>query len=209
MGAGAARFVGVAEFVLNGDAESFRQLLTESVSLTLALFDRAQASDSVSASYLSLIRYQSVLDALAVGRFDLADRFATLLRGRESLDRSQVHKFDRMIAYSLLAVLGHDPNSADHTANFIDYCSAKGNQSYTGYAVALDAIRQRDSQLLLDGLNAIIKSHRRLASSGIFNLKADELLCVWGLAICNLARHKGLKLDFDHELIPATLMETV
>ena len=52
MCASAARFVGVAEFVLNGDATSFCEGLTESVTLVLSLFDRAQTSDSISASYL-------------------------------------------------------------------------------------------------------------------------------------------------------------
>ena len=133
----------------------------------------------------------------------------SLLRNREPLNRSQVHKFDRMIAYSLLSVLSDDSDRETHTQAFLDYCTKKGNQSYSGYALALDGIRQRDDTLFTDGINGIIKSHRRLASTGIFNLKADELLNVWGLAMCNLALQKGLQFDFDHELIPASLMHTV
>lgn len=186
MAASDLRFLGVARFVLDGDIGQYRQLLAESVSLTCSLFDRSLKGEPIDESYLTILEYQSVLDALAAQRIDLAGRLASHLRGREKLDRKFCHIFDRTFGYAPLAALADSPDAIDLSAAFVSYCATKG-KSYMGYAACLHGIANRDSDSVNEGVKGILKVHKRLSSNGIFNLKEDEVLCVWGIALCNLA----------------------
>lgn len=206
MAAGLLRNVAVTSFSLEPNALKFRELLAESAELRLSLFDRYSAGEPIDDSFLTIISYQAVLDALAAHRSDIAKSFAPHLTGRETLNRKHCHKFDRTIGYAILAAISDSQNATDLSADFIDYCGSNGNGSFVGYATFLDGIINRDSQAVEAGTQGIIKAHKRLSGNGIFRGTPDELLCVWGIGLCFLARLKGLTVDLDHPLIPAVLL---
>ena len=147
------------------------------------------------------------MDALAAQRIDLAHRLASRLRGREKLDREICHIFDRTFGYALIAVLADSSDATDLSSAFVSYCATK-SKSCVGYAECLHGIASRDAASVNEGVKGMLKAHKRLSANGIFKLKADEVLCVLGIGLCNLALAKGLSVTVDDPLIPSSLLGT-
>jgi hypothetical protein len=204
--AGSLRTIAVSRFVLGHDAAQFRQMLAESVTLVISLFDRAKKGEPIDESYLTVLEYQSVLDALAAQRFELATQLASHLKGCGKLDRKYCHRFDRAIGYALLAVLTDSADAERLSSKFVAYFTGKGNKSLHGYASFLLGTANRDAALVNDSVQEILRVHKRLSSTSIFKLEVDEVLCVWGIGLCNLALSKGIDVRVDHPLIPARLL---
>jgi len=64
----------------------------------------------------------------------------------------------------------------------------------------------RDHQLVNQGLQEIVKGHKKQVKRGVFKLTDDEVLCVWGVGVANLARHHGLTVNSVEEWIPEKLL---
>src|SRR4051794_5815259 len=62
---GTLRFIGVAEFSVAGDVTAFRKHLAETAALGLRILERYDAGETVDPSYVSMLRYKDVLNALA------------------------------------------------------------------------------------------------------------------------------------------------
>lgn len=204
--ASSLRFIGVAEFKLTGNVQSFRDRLGKAASYILGMFQRAAAGEPISKSYLTMLRYQSVFDALAAGDFGLAGQLASVMGGRPELDRD-IHSFDCAMGYALRAVVLNDREQMqDRIGRLVTELGKKGNGSFHGYGVVYQAILGGDLQMANSGLAEVVEGHKKASRNGVFAGTEDEVLCVWGIGLANLCRRNGLPVQGIPPLLPDELL---
>lgn len=206
--ANALRFLGVAEYVVNGDIEAFREKLGAAAKLRNVLLERYCNGDPISDSYVTMLSYKHVLNALAAHDLGLAQSIANKMGGRNVLENEHDHPFDLAFGYCLKAVVEMDQAAMDKwCARFLEECASDDNADFRGYAQALDAIRRNDSDALSVALMNVVKSHaNQCKTGGAFNNMEDETLCVWGVAIAYLANTRGLSVTLESSIIPQELV---
>jgi hypothetical protein len=209
------RFIGITTFLVTGNVEAFRKHVAKSAELRLSLFLRFEAGEPIAQSYVTMLAYMSLFDALAAAQFQLAVDLAQIMGGRQEIERDQDDPFTIAMGYALKetvldsgdiartklnGILGNpDPSDLpDEDAGFT-------YRDFRGYGAAFDALVARDEQAFNHALSMILDAHKRQAKKGIFRGTDDEYLCVWGVGLANLARHRGLTVYASGDLLPAAL----
>jgi hypothetical protein len=205
---GALRLIAVTDYLSKKDVPAFRRGLSEAAELYSQLFDRFDAGDPISPSYISMLSYKALFNALAARDFDLARSFSKKMGGRQAIEAKYDRPFDIALGYSLKSLLESDNQSASRwIPQLEELCLAPENLDFQGYAKVLRAIASRDSELVNEGLNDVIAGHKRQSKgNGLFKDMEDELLCVWGIGMANLARMLGLTPQAKDPLIPSILL---
>ena len=202
---GALRSIGVAEFVLHGSVESFRQNLSNAAKIQLSLFERHRSGEPIDESYLNVLAYKQLFDSLAVGNFETATQLAEHMTRYAKIVR-HVHPFDEHLGLAMAETILMNENEArDKIDAFLTYCRLK-DKDFIGYPSVLLGILSRDDQQVNLALLEIVKGHKKQAKRGVFKLTDDEVLCVWGVGIANLARHRGLTAFGVDDWIPEKLL---
>lgn len=206
--AGALRLVAVADYLSSHDVAAFRLELSEAAELHCRLFARFNAGEAISPSYVSMMSYKELLNALAAGNGELARLFAERMGGRQAVEAEYDRPFDIALGYSLKCLLASDNAGARRWIDELSAsCQEAENHDFQGYAKALRAILDKDGESVSDGLADAIVGHKRQSKgSGLFKDTEDELLCVWGVGIANLAHICGLVVQVNDPLIPADLL---
>jgi hypothetical protein len=207
--AGSLRFLGVSDYALDKNVQAFREQLSEAATLRLTLFERFDAGEPISPSYVSMMAYKPLLNALAANKQALARDLAMRVGGRDAIEAEYDRPFDRALGYCLKSILAGDAARAQRALQEFDQaCKEAENVDFKGYAKALRAIVDRSADLLPQGFEEIIAGHKKQSvGSGLFKDTEDEVLCVWGLGIANLARWNGLPAPGANALLPAELIE--
>lgn len=206
--AGSLRLIGVADYVVENSPDLFRAGVSEAAMLRSKLLERFDDGDGVSPSYVSMMSYKALLNALAAGNEQLAKDFASRMGGRSDLEKEYDRPFDIAFGYALKNVVLSDLASA---VQWVDAMEVAGkdaeNADFIGYAKVLRAILNASHSEANDGLADVVAGHKRQCSGkGLFKDTEDELLCVWGVAVANLALMRGLQVDPIEPLIPADLL---
>lgn len=164
------RLIGVSEVLVNNDIVSFKTNLTQSVKLMITIFVRYNSGDPIDESYISMIRYKNLFDALAVGDFELAREFAALMGGRDEIEKRNDHPFDYAFGYALKAfVLNNRPDMERYSGEFRDICRGGGNFDFAGYAEIFQAILDEDSAAANQAVKSIVKGHvKQTKGRGVF-----------------------------------------
>jgi hypothetical protein len=206
--ANSLRFIGVAAYVVHGDAAKFRELLAESSSIRLRLFQRFDTGEPISESYVSMLSYKSLFNALAAGDFGLATDLAKRMGGRESIEQELDHLFDNGLGYTLKAFVLQDEAQMRVRADGLTAILAeRANANFCGYGEMFDAILSRDSKKCTGGLRSLVQGHQRESrGSGVFRDSEDEVLSVWGLGMANLAVRFDLHVPGLPPLVPQDLL---
>lgn len=206
--AGTLRFLGVADYILNKDITAFRYHLAESAKLSKDLFDRFDAGAPIDPSYISMMSYKELFDALASGDAYLSKEMAMLIGGRDTIEVKYDREFDVALGYSLKNVLLGNMGEASRYLNLLESaCLDADNKDYKGYAIVLRAILDNDVVLAQAGFDEVIVGHKHQCRRGcLFRDMEDELLSVWGIGLANLARICGVWVELDYSLIPADLL---
>lgn len=209
--AGSRRFIGVAEYLVNGDAEACRRELAASAQGRLLLLDRFDGGGDVSSSYASMAGgYQALLDALAAADDDLAHSLASKIGGREAIEAKNDHPFDRAMGYALKAAVLQSSDLNLRLTQLAEQLEAAGNRDFKGYAAALSMLDSGDAPNVDAALAMIVEGHRRQSKGrGVFNGREDEGLCVWGIAVANLLISRGRTVTFDDPLLPQSLLRAL
>jgi hypothetical protein len=204
----ALSFIGIADFVVHNDVAMFKQRLTESASLKRSMLERFNAGQPIDRSYVSMLAHKSLFTALAVGDQALASELAALMGGREALEREFDHPFDLALGYTLKAFVQKDRELAGiWLPKFSEICQKRENVNFRGYVRVFEGIDKGDLATAQTGLDELAATHRaECKGSGIFRDSPDELLCVWGIAVANLARFNGLNVESTSSLIPDVLL---
>jgi hypothetical protein len=206
--ASSLRLIGVADYVLKGDRASFLVHLKEAALLRKQLFDRFDSGDEVSPSYVSMLSYKALFNALAAGDIELARGLAGKMGGRETIEDEYDHPFDRALGYTLKSfVLGDASAARSWLAELATLCSDRQNADFRGYYDVFFGIQAKDLGKAQIALATIAQGHRnQCKAGGVFKDSEDELLSVWGLGVANLARISGLSVESPDPLIPADLL---
>jgi hypothetical protein len=203
----ALRFRGVAEFVLNRDVGSFRSRLSAAAKLKLEMFVRAEAGEPIDWSYLTLLNYQDVLNGLAAGDFETAARICECVLKRPAKEIRKCHRFDVAIGSVIMsAVLDDKQELPASVARFSELCQEKGNKDFIGYSGTFECLLQSNVDPIQEYFEQIIAGHKRQSKRGVFNCTEDEVLCVWGIGVANLARSRGMIVNGIPPLIPTELL---
>jgi len=205
--AGTLRFLAIANFKLEGNAQKFKELLSRAATCRLALFKRSKNGEIIPPSYLAMISYTSLFDALASGDYGLSKELASVMGGRERIEKENDHPFDKALGYALKAVVLNADDQDEKIAQFKVVANEPDNADFLGYAQAFEAIRNNDEGLFATALQRVLSGHKNQSqNNGVFKDSEDEVLCVWGLGLVNLARLRGLNSRVDDPLIPASLV---
>lgn len=202
------RGLSIAEFVINRDRNQVLQGLTECARIALSLFERADRGEPIDWSFLTLLAYQDVFDALAVGDLNLGKALAKHIGRQDKKVREKVHPFDIALGYCLLAfVLRDETEMPARVDAFAEACEKGTGRDFHGYVQVFCAVLAGDSAAANAGFVEVLKGHRRQCKgNGIFRFTPDKHLCVWGLGLANLARHYGLNISICDPLIPSELL---
>lgn len=206
--AGTLRFLAVADFILDKDLAAFRFELSEAAELRRKLFGRFDAGEPVSPSYVSMSSYKALFNVLAAGDKSLAMEFSQCMGGREVIENEYDRPFDMTLGYTLKTLLATDDTAA---ARYLDafetICQESANTDFKGYAIVLRAILNQDVSAANEGFAELLFGHKRQCKNGgLFKDSEDEVLCVWGVGLANLARMRGLAVQPNDPLIPVDLL---
>lgn len=202
------RFVGIAKYILHNDVTAFRHGLADSARIQDALFKRFESGEPIDDSYVSMLSYKWLFDALAAGDLPLARSLAGHMGGRDKIEKEHDHPFDYHLGYTLKwFVLGDREQMARWAEKFEAICEQKDNADFRGYARMFHAILSADADAAQSALAALAAGHQRQSKGrGVFSDSDDELLCVWGIGMANLARSRGLAVHGVPPLIPHELL---
>lgn len=208
MVASALRLLAVSEYHLNHDVRAFRELLAECANVRLRMFERYDEGGEISPSYVSMISYKAIFNALAANNIELAKALSERIGGREEVEGEYDRPFDIALGYALKSVVLGGDHSADKSLSLLaTECGRSTNQDFRGYELALRGIMNSDARLVRQGLASIVDGHRRQCRAGeLFSDMEDELICIWGLGVANLARSRHVVIDALPPLIPADLI---
>lgn len=206
--AAALRLIGVSDYLLNGDCESFRNNLSEASRLQLQLFDRFDQGDAISPSYVSMLTYRSLFDALAAGDLKLSVALAGKMGGRDEIESEYDDPFDRALGYAMKGVvLQGQSASRDCLVELRAVSANQGAIDFIGYCDVLTGISEKSIELVNRGLILVVQGHKNQCKpGGAFRDTEDELLCVWGVGIANLALAAGLPVKSPDRLVPQDLL---
>ncbi len=202
------RFLGIADYVVNADTTTFKTHLTEAATIMLALLERYERGEPIDASLVTMLIYKDLFDALAAGDLELAHALAQHMGGRDELEKKHDHPFDRAMGYTLRAfVLDQREEMGRRAAEFSVICKDAENADFRGYSHVFGAILAKNVEMADQGLQEIVQGHKKQSKrGGVFKDTPDELLCVWGVGMANLARSRGRAVQDVPPLIPPDLL---
>jgi hypothetical protein len=206
--AASLRLIAVADYVIGRDVGRFRSGLSEAAKQRNTLFSRFDSGEGVSPSYVSMISYKALLSALASGDEPLSKALAEKMGGRTSIEKEYDRPFDIAFGYALKHIVLSDLAAAAQWVDALEIaCKDAENADFAGYAKVLRAILSANQADANTGLAQVVDGHKRQCiGKGLFKDTEDELLCVWGIAIANLARMRGVAVEPIAPLIPADLL---
>jgi len=202
------RFLGSADYVLHADVNTFKAHLTEAATIILGLLKRYDRGESIDASLVTMLTYKDLFDALAAGDLELAHALAQHMGGRDELEKKHDHPFDRAMGYTLRGfVLDQPEEMGRRAAEFSVICKDAENLDFCGYSHVFGAILAKNVEMADQGLQEIVQGHKKQSKrGGVFKDTPDELLCVWGVGMANLARSRQLAVQGVSPLIPPDLL---
>ena len=195
------KILSVLEWHLHKDAEKFREYMKEAIRYFL---EWVKQDETVIFYPPSLVQ---LLDVLNTGNVSLIKEFIEYVDDHfDYKTKPDAHPADWLYRCLVALVLGRN---ADQWEFFIEklkkgYSVQKRLKLYP-YALLLEAIWTKNETLFHEQLQIIAETHKKLTRS-IFDDYEDKLLCLWGIALCNLAKMKGLRIEFDHPFIPKELI---
>lgn len=205
---GTLRFLGVADYALNKNVKAFRENLSESTMLRKRLFERFEAGEAISPSYVSMLSYKALFNALASGDMQLAKKLAMHMGGRNEIELEHDHPFDLAFGYVLKSFVLDDSTSIKKWLDeFRSLCDQPENADFKGYAKVFEAILDRDVEKANVSFVELLEGHKRQSrAGGVFKDTEDEMLCIWGIGLANLAHVRGIFVKSQGPLVPADLL---
>lgn len=202
------RGIGILEYVLHHDINQFKASLVEAAKIRLDLLRRYESGEPIDKSYITMINYQSLFNALAAADFDLSYEIALIIGGRDKIEKAFDHPFDSAFGYTLKWFVLQDRQNMEHWLElFRETCMEKAPAGFAGYVELFEAILTNKSSESSDAVQVIIKGHEKMSKGrGIFALSDDKYLCIWGIGMVNLARNYGLDVPEVSPLIPSDLL---
>ncbi|MDF2966042.1 MAG: Immunity protein 49 [Rickettsiaceae bacterium] len=153
--------------------------------------------------------FAEMLYALCTGDPDFYLEYIRLLDGHADYDeKPSKHGADwmhRALAWMILE------RNLDKVPDALEKAKASFNpkgqyKAMYPYVLMLEAIWEKDEKKFYENLELAAKKYSRQIN-GTFDEPQDTFLCWYGIGLCQLAKHKGMKINFDHKYIPAELIK--
>lgn len=154
-----------------------------------------------------MVCFRQLIDVLATGDLKIARQFAELIGGREEAERRNDDPFLTAIGYGLKsAILRDEPGLQRHAADLVRVTQQKKWKRFASYGTFLEALGQRDVQVMTESIQFLIKALPSACRFGIYSV-ADEALFLYGIGLTNLARGIwNVDLPAHPPLIPEDLL---
>ena len=201
------RFIGVMDYLMKEDIASFRKGVSECAALELTLYERFDAGEPIDPSYVSMMGYQELFDALGAGDFETARALSGRLGNRPEIEKEFDHPFTIALGYLLKSFVDGDGENVKRDR--IEAFRQHQGKNWGGYTQMFEAILNGDLDQAQAAFPEIIAGHKRESKGqgmSMFDGSEDQFLSVWGIGMANLARSHGLAVQIDDPLIPADLL---
>jgi hypothetical protein len=168
----------------------------------------ADGPDDVAPWLLTMVTYKELFNALASGDRAVAERLAALMGGHLDPDQPYDQPLDHYLGWALKYMVDDAPEAVrrDWIGRLEGYVRAK-QPTLIGYPLVMRAILDGDLAAAQAGFAELLKGHRKESRKDkLFGDTEDEIVCVWGLGLANLARWRGLPFDPRDKLIPSDLL---
>jgi len=204
------RSIAVAEYVLNGSIQGFRDGLERSAQIELDLILRYDAGDPPSLSLVAMTSgRQALVDALASGNDGLALKIAHKIGGRDEIEQGHDHPFDIAFGYALKASVLRSDDLTQRLDTLGEVVAEDENRDFSGHHTALVCLQSGETSGRTDIFNSIIEGHKgQSKGGGIYQFTPEEYLCVPMIAYANLFISRGIQVDIDDPLLPAELLKS-
>ena len=216
------KFLAVAAYVLDGSATEFRRHLVVAIELRIGLLRRHRSGtpllregdhmgpncpppdQAIWHGDVSNGKFQWMLYALAAARLDLAEELARLM-GTVHTDPIG-ESYCQSIRFILL---NQNEIARGHLEDLRIASPAKDNDEFYQMMMEITAVRP-DPARVQELVRIMDRRHRHYARNEepFLSGTEEELLCLWGIGLANLARYKRIvdRIEFSSELIPAELL---
>lgn len=200
------RVIGIMDYLMKGQIAAIRNGLRLSAQQAIKLFARRAGGDPIDPSFLTILCFHQVYDALAAGDFALARELSEHMGSSEAWEKKMCHPHVLAFGYCLKAFV-EDSGDNEKRYRVEELRKKHFNSHFDGYVMMFDAILAKDSELGNAAALEIAKGHKKESKGrGQFALREDKFLSIWGIGMINLARSYGLDIEIDDPLIPADLL---
>lgn len=205
------RFFAVADYYLKHDLDSFRRQLSEAAALRNELFCRYNEGEPIDDSFVSMLSYKSLFDSLAANNMEVAKNLSLNMGGRDTLEQKYDHPFDYAMGYTLRAFVLHYLDEMERwLPKLVIACEASNLKDFSGYTQVFQGILENNTNLVNDGFRLIISGHlNQTKANGVFADTDDEILCVWGIGMANLAVSYQIEVKAIPPLLPEDLIQAI
>jgi len=197
-------FFAVADYILHGDIDSFfkRRRIVFDWLYNMEMADIREERETGQEADLPMFSTTRVLLAGLVSQdFDRSKDFAAVMGGRPKAEKRE-HVYSRTLGYALKATVLQSDDLTERLADFDKTLARKDTGvSYQGHGQILNMLADPSVINVTSALEHIAKYHKRVADT--VDAKA---LCLFGIAMANLAIHRGKTVTIDTEVIPAELL---
>ena len=202
--AGLYQKLGVLEYHLHQDTKLFREHAKTGLEYRQAFYNEVLQKDPNMKTY----GYEEIMDSLLVQNFEEVKEWTTFVDDHYDYSGKPNHIADWLYRILVAFILGRGMENIEMFLEKIKKgYSTKQYQKLYPYGLMLEAIYKNDSELFHEQLPIITSTHKKMLRSIIGDSWKDRVLCLWGIAFCNLVRMKGMTITFDHPLIPQELIK--
>lgn len=198
------RKLATLEWHLHKDAELFREYNKKAVEYDIKRFKDSKEKEPDIAFQSP---YAKLLDTISAGNESFSKETTIFVDDNHDYKSKPIAHLAPWL-YRCLVALVLDRN-ADQWEFFMEKLKKAFSTKQYGklypYALLLEAIWTKNETLFHEQIQIVADTHKKLTRS-IFDDYEDKLLCLWGIALCNLAKMKGMKIEFDHPFIPKELI---
>jgi hypothetical protein len=198
------RTLATLEWHLHKNAEQFREYMKKAVEYDIKRF---KDSKTRCPENLFQSKYSLLLDVLCTGDESFSKETTIFVDDNHDYKSKPIAHLAPWLYRCLVALVLE--RNADQWEFFMEKLkkafSTKQYWKLYPYALLLEAIWTKNDTLFHEQLQIVADTHKKLTRS-IFDDYEDKLLCLWGIALCNLAKMKGMRIEFDHPFIPKELI---
>lgn len=174
----------------------------------LAVEGASDDPDDVAPRLLTMATFKQLFNALASGDRAVAERLAGLMGAHLDPEHPHDEPIDHHLGWALKYLVDDAPDAVrrDWIHRLADTVQAD-RPTLSGYPLVMQAIVDGNLAAAQAGFAELLKGHRKESRKDkLFGDMEDEVVCVWGVGLANLARWRGLPVDPEDALIPADLL---
>jgi RNA processing factor Prp31 len=187
----------VVEYFETGRPEAYWDNMRRVGELQIELFKRFEAGEQISSDYVSDSMVNRVIDCLSGGNFDLIPIFARIMH--------KVKEEKNFYNFKLLRHLFSNTNASEDIKKATAYAK-KQRKWDIAFNDAIVSLIDRNIDDFNSALERIMKLYK-----GIYKYEVPEfkLIAIDALFFIQLARHYGMDVQVQHELILQDLIKPV